>query len=85
MSTTYDEKAPLTRDMTQEEREALMAAAAEAFNRGDVDESFELASRLPLMPALARHKFETRGKEYCEKFFNLADANKEFGEGWMND
>lgn len=84
MTTAIDEKAPLTRDMTQDEREAIMLAAAEAFERGDDEESDRLIYQLPVLPVLAMHMFETYGKDFCEKSFNLADANKEFGEGWMD-
>lgn len=85
MTTAIDEKAPLTRDMTMDERLAILDASLEAFKRGDDAESDDLACRIPLLPSLARHLFESYGRDFCEEHFNLADANREFGEGWMDE
>lgn len=75
----------LTRRVTPEERDDLITRAFAAFDRGDDEVGYSYLAQVPLIPSLARFAFERRGREYCLTRFNLADADAEFGQGWMDE
>lgn len=74
----------LTRSMTWEEERDLVEKIGDALGAGDRETASRLVRRLPLRPEFARRALEWKGREYCEKHFNLFAANREFGEGWMD-
>lgn len=83
MSTAI-ERPSLTRHVSREERDELIASALEAFARKDKETGYSYLAQIPLIPSLAELAFECRGREYCLDHFNLSEANERLGEGWMN-
>lgn len=74
----------LTQDMTWEEQKALVSRIAQASMRGDHALADSLSKHVPILPGMAKLMYEWEGKEYCERYFNLSEANKAFGKGWMD-
>jgi hypothetical protein len=75
----------LTRPVSGDERNDLLAKALEAFDRNEDETGYALLEQIPLVPALAELVLKVQGREYCEAHYNLSDADAKFGEGWMNE
>lgn len=78
------ENSGLTRFVSEAERRELRAAAFRAFDNGDNDAAYAFLKQIPIRPMTAKFLLEQEGREFLEDFFNLSDANAEFGEGWLN-
>ncbi|MGL4209668.1 MAG: hypothetical protein ACRCTY_09810 [Candidatus Adiutrix sp.] len=72
--------------MTQEEKNVVLDAIRAAEVAGDYEEASHLMRHvLPLAPHLAMAAKEMYGKEYLIVHgYNLAEADKEFGDGWLD-
>ncbi len=80
-----EEEVDLQRHYTEEEREALFEAYADACAADDFEEAKKLAMIMPLTPTWAKIIAEVMGKEYLRETFNITHANEEFGEGWLDE
>lgn len=71
--------------MTDEEKWELLDAIEAAEDADNKEEAERLMHALPLAPGLARIAKESYGKEFLiENGYNLAEANVEFGDGWLD-
>lgn len=77
-------KIDLQRKYTEEEREALFIAYADACGRGDHEAAERYLEELPLHPRWAKITLDVMGREYLVENFNLTHANEVFGEGWLD-
>lgn len=72
--------------MTLEEKWELLDAIEKAEDDGNKAEAGRLMRELPLAPGLAQIAKDMYGKEYLvSRGYNLSEANKEFGDGWLEN
>lgn len=69
---------------TLEEQDKMIEDYAEAIRRGDGAEEDRILRTLPLDPVWAKSILTVMGKEFLEKNFNITEATKKYGEGWLN-
>lgn len=74
----------LKRVYTQEEQDALFDAYIQAIDDGDDEARQHIAAQMPLEPDWAKCIFKVMGREFLEEHFNLTEANRVFGERWMD-
>lgn len=69
-----------------EEKGQIIDAIYKAHDDGDLGEASRLRREiLPLNPGLAKVVKKLYGKDYLvDNRFNLAEANREFGDGWLD-
>lgn len=82
MTTTTE--VDLKRSYTQEELDALFDAYIEALDNDDDEAADRILEQTPIHPHWAKITLKVIGREFLEKYFNLTEANKAFGEGWMD-
>jgi hypothetical protein len=71
--------------MTQREKAAIFVKAAELREAGKDEEAMALQKTAPLSPFLAKIMKEKVGADYLIKSgWNLAEAEAEFGPGWLS-
>lgn len=72
--------------MTLAEKAVLLNAISEAEHAGNEKEAERLMRQLPLAPGMAKIGKETYGKAFLiENGYNLSEANREFGDGWLEN
>ena len=70
--------------MTIEEEAAIMVKAIELKRQGRLEESEKLRKQIPLQPYLAKFAKDHFGADFLIKYgWNLAEAEAEFGPGWI--
>lgn len=74
----------LQKQYTEEEREALFIAYADALGRGDDDAADRYLEELPINPRWAKIILDVMGRDFLLENFNITHANEVFGEGWLN-
>jgi len=71
--------------MTLKEQLTILAKAAELHGEGKEDESMALTKTVPMPPFLAKIMKEKVGADYLiNSGWNLAEAEAEFGQGWLS-
>lgn len=79
----------LNRRFTEEERDALFEAVADACGEGlatgDCTEAERLVRHYPINPRWAKIIAEVYGKEYLLANFNITYATDVLGEGWLDE
>lgn len=71
--------------MTEREKADILVTAAELRKAGKEDEAMALQKTAPLPPFLAKIMKEKVGADYLIKSgWNLAEAEAEFGPGWLS-
>ncbi len=69
---------------TREEELAILQAAQEARERGDLEEASRLSKKLPLLPCLAMSLKEQVGaEELLKQGYDLSEAEKAYGKNWL--
>lgn len=74
----------LRREYTEEERDAMFIAYAEACGRGDREVADRILEEYPINHRWAKIILEVMGKDYLLENFNITHATKILGEGWMD-
>ena len=75
----------IQRLMTLDEKLAVGMEAHEAVLAGDTEGYFRIVSQVPLPPYLAKICKEKVGADFLlNGDFNLAEAEAEFGPGWLD-
>lgn len=69
---------------TLEEQDRMIEDYAEAIRRGDDAEAYRIVKTLPIDPSWAKSIFEVMGRDFLEENFNITEATKKYGEGWLN-
>lgn len=82
MTTAFEER--LRKSYTQEEQDRMIEAYAQAIRDGDDEKADDILIDLPLDPEWAMNIASVMGKKYLEASFNITDANRKFGEGWLD-
>jgi hypothetical protein len=73
------------RVMSLDERFEINRKADELEKAGKYDEAMAMSKTCPLSPYLAKIAKEKVGVEYlCNSGWNLAEAEAEFGPGWLD-
>lgn len=73
------------RDFTAEEWEELSEQIGQAFRRGDLEEVRRIGKMVPADPITAKALKNAFGKDWViEKGFDLTEANRKWGEGWLD-
>lgn len=74
------------RNFTEEEYEQINKEFDVAEKRGDETEMFRIFSQIPMSPKVVRAFAKVLGKELLfEINADLTEANREFGEGWLDE
>lgn len=82
---TYDYSKANEWSMTKEESNAILDAATDCMERGDIEGYDRIIRKLPLVPNIALMKLDDMGKEkLLASGYNLKDADIVYGEGWMD-
>ena len=84
-ATETDIEYDLQRKYTEEERDAILDAYADACGEGDYDKADRIIKEMPIHPRWAKIIAEVVGKEFLLKYFNITHANEVYGEGWLDD
>lgn len=84
-SALIEEEVDLQRHYTEEERDVLFDAYADACAKHDLDEAERLAEIMPLTPNWAKIIAKVMGKDYLRENFNITHANEVLGEGWLDE
>lgn len=74
----------LRKNYTQEELDALYDSYIAALDSDDGDEADRIVEQMPIHPHWARIVLKVFGREALLKNFNITEANRVLGEGWMN-
>lgn len=69
---------------TQEEQSALFDAYIDALDNNDDDAANQISAQMPIHPHWAKIILKVFGREFLEKYFNVTEADRILGEGWMN-
>ena len=70
--------------MTMEEEAALIIKAVELKKQEKLEESERTMNQIPLQPYLAKFAKEHLGADFLVKYgWNLAEADEEYGPGWI--
>lgn len=74
------------RELTREEKIAIIQASNDAFERGDLRESGRLIKEnFPLAPYIAMALKEECGREYLLRSgWDLSQAEAQYGQGWLD-
>lgn len=75
----------LQRSYSIEEQDKMIESYAEAIRTGDEAEADRILDILPLDPDWAMSIATVMGGDFLERNFNITDATKKFGKGWLND
>jgi hypothetical protein len=71
--------------MSLDERSAIFQKSRELEKAGKKDEAMAMSKTCPLSPYLAKILKEKVGVDYLRKSgWNLAEAEAEFGSGWLD-
>ncbi len=74
----------LKRKYTEEERDALFDAYADACGTGDHEKAMQILQHMPLHPRWAKIIADVVGKDFLVENFNITHADEVYGEGWLN-
>jgi hypothetical protein len=74
----------LHRSYTDEETDAMFDAFCEALENGNDEEANRILEQMPLHPRWAKIIRDNHGVEYLKENFNITEANRVFGERWLN-
>lgn len=74
----------LQKRYTTEERDAMLDAYADALLMGDADEADRILVQIPVNARWAKNIRDVMGTEYLKEHFNITEANRVFGEGWVD-
>ena len=75
---------PQSQIMTMEEEAAIALKAFELKNQGKPEECERMLKQIPLQPYLAKFAKDHFGADFLIKYgWNLAEAEAEFGPGWL--
>jgi hypothetical protein len=75
---------PQAHAMTQEERAVITLKALELRDQGKLQECEQMMKRKPLQPYLAKFAKDHFGSDFLIRFgWNLAEADAEYGPGWL--
>ena len=71
--------------MTMEEQTAICLKALELKKQGKLEEYERMRKQVPLQPYLAKFVKDHLGSEFLLNLgWNLAEANAEYGSGWLS-
>ena len=71
--------------MTEHEKAAIVMKSIEMEDAGQVEEAKALRRTIPLSPYLAKFTKEKLGVEFLLALdWNLAEAEAEYGQDWLN-
>ena len=75
---------PQSQILTMEEEAAIALKAFELKNQGKPEECERMLKQIPLQPYLAKFAKDHFGADFLIKYgWNLAEAEAEFGPGWL--
>lgn len=83
MTTTT--KVDLQKVYSAEEQDAMFDAYIEALERDDDDEADRILEEMPIHPRWAKIILDVLGKDELVNNFNITEANRVFGENWVNE
>jgi hypothetical protein len=70
--------------MTEQEKADIVMRSIEMQEAGKNEEALELRRTIPLPPYMAKHIKERHGAEFLITYgYNLAEAEAEYGSGWL--
>ncbi len=69
---------------TLEEQDKMIEDYADALRRNDHAGAMNIIRTLPIDPSWARSIAVVMGREFLEQHFNITEATKKFGEGWLD-
>jgi hypothetical protein len=70
--------------MTEDEKTTIMLRCVELENQGRKDEARKLFKQIPLPPWLAKSAKESMGADFLiTQGYDLSEANKAYGTGWL--
>ena len=76
---------PQDRLMTQKEEAAILLKAHELREQGKLEEAERITKQAPLQPYLAKFVKDHLGSDFLLSLgWNLAEANEEYGPGWLS-
>jgi hypothetical protein len=76
----------IQKTMTLEEKLAIGMKAHESMLAGDTEGYFRIAKQVPIPPYLAKIFKEKVGVDFLRNSgLNLAEAEAEFGSGWLDN
>ena len=76
---------PQDRLMTQKEEADILLKAHELRKQGKLEEAERITKQAPLQPYLAKFVKDHFGADFLLNLgWNLAEANAEYGPGWLN-
>ena len=71
--------------MTEHEKADIFMKSYKIKQSGDEEKAMELCRTIPLSPWLAKFIKEKQGADFLIKYgYNLAEAEAEYGSGWLN-
>lgn len=82
MTTTT--KIDLQKSYTVEEKDAMLEAYADALERGDDEAADHILDEMPIDAYWAKSIRNVMGADYLKEHFNITEANRVFGEGWLD-
>ena len=74
----------LNKVYTQEEQDAMFDAYVEAVEKGEDDKANHILEQMPIHPRWAKIVRDVMGKDELVSNYNITEANRVFGEGWVN-
>jgi hypothetical protein len=75
---------PQDRLMTQKEEADILLKAHELRKQGKLEEAERITKQIPLQPYLAKFVKDHLGSDFLLSLgWNLAEANAEYGSGWL--
>lgn len=77
-------KVDLQKSYTVEERDAMLDAYGEALLRGEDEEAERILEQIPIHARWAKYIAEILGADYLRGHFNITEANRVYGEGWLD-
>ena len=72
--------------MTREEESIILLKAHELREQGKLEEAERITKQAPLQPYLAKFVKDHLGSDFLLSLgWNLAEAKKEYGPGWLTE